>query len=241
MAGTITNPTDDRRSLTQAFHEVEEDNGELRQNTPDVNSPVLMWTCPRKWSQIRYAGGRHKTMFVPRTKEEVDEADAPSDGLVEVDMDKPFQPVHGETDPRDWSYPPVVAYNAETEEEIYPVWEETDWSQDIVYFDEDDVSEGDSLILWPILVRGTLQYRGLDQFDHEIAPLDQWSEPIHVFHDFEQHRNESEVHLIGSATFHEAETLALYINSEDEIVWEDEDYPRGNYVSTIEQRVDVTV
>lgn len=236
----ITNPKNDRRSLTHAFHEVEEENGTLRTNTPDVNSPVLEWTCPRKWSEIRYAGGNHKTKFVPRTKQTVASAPAPdADGMVSIELDSPIQPINGETNPEDQPYYPVVTMNKTTGEEVYV--EEYQYPQNIVHFSENDVSDADELVLFPILVRGTLQYRGLDQFNHEIAPLDEWSEPIHVFHDFDQNKNETEVHLVGSARFTEAETLGLYINSPDKIVWEDEDYPRGTYVSTIEQRVDVSV
>jgi len=237
--GEITNPKNDARSLTHAFHEVEEENGYLRQNTPDVNSPVLEWTCPRKWSEIKYAGGNHKTKFVPRTKQTVASAPEPEDGYVSIELDSPIQPINGEENPDDQPYPPVVAFNKTEDEEVEVA--EYQYAQNIVHFDDDYVSDGDELVLFPILVRGTLQYRGLDQFGHEIAPLDEWSEPIHVFHDFDQNKNETEVHLIGSARFTESETLALYINSEDKIVWEDEDYPRGSYVSKIEQRVDVSV
>ena len=245
----ISNPKNDRRSLTHAFHEVEEENGTLRQNTPDTNSPVLEWTCPRKFDTIRYAGGRHKTKFVPRTKETATIADDDGDGALSlsertVSLSSPIQPIHGESDLEDQAYPPVVAQNVTQGSEInfeaaseYPF----DYATNEVIIPESEVAAGDEIALFPILMRGTLQFRGLDQFGHEIAPLDEWSTPLHVFHDFDQARNETEIHLIGALEFSEAETLALYIDSPDQIVWQDADYPRGNYVSTIEQRVDVSV
>ena len=240
----ISNPKNDRRSLTHAFHEVEPENGELSQNTPDVNSPVLKWTCPRKWSRVRYAGGTHKTKFVPRTKQTVTISDDDGDGALSEDertvvVESTIQPINGETNPDDQPYPPVVAFNVTQGTEIEPA--DYAYPQNEVTFADGDVAAGDEVAMWPILNRGTLQYRGLDQFDHEIAPLDEWSEPIHVFHDFDQNKNETEIHLVGAAEWTESETLALYIDSPDQIVWEDADYPRGNYVSTIEQRVDVSV
>lgn len=235
----ISNPKNDRRSLTHAGHEVGDDKVTLRQNQVDVNSPVLMWECPRKFQTISYSGGSHKTKFVPRNKESVENAPDAEDGYVVIDLESSIQPIHGEPDPRDQAYPPVVAKNVTQDAKIVP--EEYHYATNEVVFAEADVDVDDELALFPILVEGTLQYRGLDQFDHEIAPLDQWSEPIHVFHDFDQDKNETEVHLIGAAEWSESEKLALYIDSPHQIVWEDPDYPDGQYVSRMEQRVDVSV
>lgn len=234
----ISNPKNDRRSLTQAGHEVGDSNVALHQNTANTNSPVLEWTCPRKFSQIRYAGGTHKTKFVPRTKE-TQSAPSPSGGTVTFSLNSQIQPIHGETLQEDQQYPPVVAYNKTQDTEVMP--ESYDYGTNDVTFPDTNIAQNDDIALFSILVEGTLQYRGIDQFDHEIAPLYNWSEPIHVFHDFEQDRNETQVHLVGQATWEESETLALYIDSPHQIVWEDSDYPRGQYVSVIEQRVDVTV
>lgn len=232
----ITNPKNDRRSLTHTFNEVGKSNGSLRQNTPDVNSPILTWTCPRKFESIRYAGGRHRTKFVPRYKETIT-GTASDDTVVSLAGD--IQPITGETEVEDQPYPPVVAYN---------VTSDTDYTDDLTYnYAQNEVTlpsdpaDGDTVALYPILTEGTVQYRGLDQFDHEVAPLDEWSTPVHVFHDFDQNKNESEIHLIGAAQWSESETLGLYLDSPRQIVWEDADYPRGAFVSQIEQRVDVSV
>lgn len=232
----ISNPKNDRRSLTHTFGEVGDSNGTLKQNTADVNSPILEWTCPRKFSSIRYAGGRHKTKFVPRYNESF--TGSTNDDTV-VSLSGNIQPLTGETDQDEWPYPVVVAYN---------VTQDIDYTDDLTYdFSANEVTlpsdpaDGDDVQLWPILTEGTLQYRGLDQFGHEIAPLDEWTTPIHVFHDFDQQMNETEIHLIGAAQWTESETLALYLDSPRQIVWEDTNYPRGTYVSTIEQRVDVSV
>lgn len=232
----ISNPTGDRRSLTHAGHEVGDDNVVLRQNNADTNTPVLEWTCPRKYTRIAYAGGQHVTKFTPRTKQTVDSAG--SAAPLTISLDTPIQPIAGETDIDDQMYAPVVAYNVTQDAEIHP--SSYDYAVGEVTFDS-GVAAGDELELWPIMVRGTTQYRGIDQFDHEIAPLDEWSEPLHVFHDFEQNNQQTKIHLVGAATWNESETLGLYIDSPDQIVWEDENFPGGQYASTIEQRVDVDV
>lgn len=231
----VSNPKNDRRSLTHAFHEVGDDNGTLRQNTANVNSPILEWTCPRKYESIRYAGGRHKTKFIPRTRQDM--TGSTNDDTV-VTLTADIQPIHGETDPGDWNYDPVVAMNVTQGSEI--AISDYNFAQNEITL-ASDPADGDSVALYPVIAEGTVQYRGLDQFGHEISPLDEWSAPLHVFHDFEQGRNETEIHLIGAAQWEESETLALYIDSPHQIVWEDADYPRGSYASTIEQRVDVSV
>ena len=235
----ISNPKNDRRSLTHAFHEVEDENGELLTNTADRNTPIVRWTCPRKWSRVKYAGGTHKTKFVPRTNQTVSNAPAPSNGEVTISLDSPIQQINGETTIEDQPYPPVVAYNKTQSTEVFP--ESYDYAANEVTFPDTNIADNDEIELFVILVRGTIQYRGLDQFNHEIAPLDEWSEPLHIFHDFDQNKNKTSIHLVGSVTFTESETLAVYIDSPDEIVWQHDDYPRGTYASTIEQRVDVSV
>lgn len=230
---TISNPKNDRRSLTHTFGEVGDSNGTRSQNQADTNSPILKWSCPRKYDQIRYAGGRHKTKFVPRYMQE----ETPN-GTTTVQMAGDIFPIAGHDNVSDMPYPPVVAYNV-TDDKEYTDDLTYDFATDEVTLPEDPA--GDTVKFYPMLAEGSLQYRGLDQFGHEIAPLDEWSTPVHVFHDFDQARNETEIHLIGAAQWEESETLALYMDSPRQIVWEDADYPRGAFVSTIEQRVDVSV
>lgn len=232
----ITNPKNDRRSLTHNFNEIEASNGTRSQNSTGQNSPILEWTCPRKFSRIRYAGGRHKTKFVPRYYQEVSSA---SGGEEDITVSDILQPIVGETDQDDQPYAPVVAYN---ETQAVDITDDLtyDYSANVVTLPS-GTSSSDTVHLYPIMVSGTLQYRGLDQFGHEIAPLDEWSTQLHVFHDFDQNQNDTEIHLIGAIEWTESETLALYLDAPEQIVWEDTNYPRGQYVSLIEQRVDVSV
>lgn len=231
---TISNPKNDRRSLTHTGREVDSENVELLENSANSNSPVIKWTCPRKFSTIRYAGGQHKTKFVPRSREEnAGQADATY--ALDADIAAPS----GETHEADYPYDPVVAYDLTAGTEVAIA--DYNFATNEVTLDSNDFTSGNDVAYWPVIIEGTIQYRGLDQFDHEIAPLDEWSTPIHVFNDFDQHRNETEIHLVGAAQWEENETLALFMDSPRQLVWEDADYPRGTYASHIEQRVDVSV
>lgn len=232
----ISNPKNDRRSLTHTFQEVGTSNGTRNQNSTGTNTPVLEWTCPRKFERIRYAGGRHKTKFVPRYNQQVGSA---SGGEEDISLNGNLQPVNGETNLDDAAYPPVVAYNKTQSTEITSDLA-YDYASNIVTLPS-GTSGGNTVELFPIMVEGTMQYRGLDQFGHEIAPLDEWSTPLHVLHDFDQNQNNTEIHLIGAVEWTESETLSLYIDAPQQLVWEHADYPRGQYVSKIEQRVDVSV
>jgi len=96
----------------------------------------------------------------------------------------------------------------------------------------------DNVKIYPVFGGGSAQYRGYDGFGHQVGPLDEWGVPMHVFNDFDTDKNETQIHMVGSGRFVEDETLALFVDSPTQVVWTDSDYPRGEYVSRIEQRVD---
>lgn len=228
----ISNPKQDRRSLTHTFGEVGADNGALKQNAVDTHSPIIEWTCPRKYDVIKYAAGRHYTKFRPRHREDF----AGHTGTT-VSLTSKIQPIAGEPKIDEQPYPVAVAYDITAGSEIDVV--SADYDQNTIELGSDP--GGNDIAVWPILVEGEIQYRGQSQFGYEVAPLNEWTIPIHVFSDFNQNKNETQIHLVGAAQWDEAETLAFYLDSPRQIVWEDADYPRGQYASTIEQRVDVSV
>lgn len=228
----ISNPKQDRRSLTHTFGEVGADNGTLSQNSVDTHSPIIEWTCPRKYDTIKYAAGRHYTKFRPRTRE-----DFSAHSGTTVSLSSRIQPVAGEPDVSEQQYPVAVAYDITAGSEIDVV--SANYAQNTIELASDPA--GNDIAVWPILTEGEIQYRGLSQFGYEVAPLNEWTIPVHVFHDFNQQKNETKIHLVGASQWDEAETLALYLDSPHQIVWQDNDYPRGQYASTIEQRVDVSV
>lgn len=235
MSATVTNPQNDRRTLTHRGDEVGTDNVTLLQNTVDTMSPVLKWTCPRKFKRIDYAAGVHPTRFVPRSVETVT-GSAGDDTSVSLSTN--IHPIAGEPEIADQPWPVVVAYNVTQGTEVAVTVD--NYGSNTVTLGADP-ADGDTVKLWPVIGDGSIQYRGIDQFAHEVGALDQWGTPMQDFSDHDQMQQDSMIHLVGSLTFRENEVMALYVDSPQQIVWEDADYPNGAYVSTIEQKVDVSV
>lgn len=235
MSSTVTNPQNDRRTLTHRGTEVGSSNVELLQNTTGTMSPVLKWTCPRKFKRIDYAAGVHETRFVPRAMETI--TGSTNDDTT-VSLNTNILPIAGEPLIDDQEWPVVVAYNATTGTQ-YDVTVSNYGANEITL--GTDPADGDTVKLYPVIGDGVVQYRGIDQFSHEVGSLDNWGTPIQDFSDHDQMKQESLIHLTGSITFRENEVWSLYMDSPSQLVWQDADYPEGDYVSTIEQKVDVSV
>lgn len=234
MSATQNSAANDRRTFTQAGNEVGSSNVNTYQNTADTYSPVVSWECPRKFSVVEYAAGVHPTYFLPRTMEQVQ-----GDGTTgPFALSTNVLPVGGETEIADQWKPAVVVYDVTAGAEV---------DVDSIDYGANEVTlasapaDGNDLKFYPLMGDGNVQYRGIDQFDHEIGSADQWGTPIQDFSDHDQRKNDGAVHLIGQVTFRESEELELWMDAPQQIVWEDPDYPRGAYVSLIEQKVDVTV
>lgn len=223
------------RTISHHGRELGEDNVVLQENTPETNSPILKWQLPRKFTELNYSSGRHETKFEPRT---VQEFTGTTNDDTEVALDTHIQPIAGEAEVDDQPYPAVVAYNATKEEEVGI--SDVDYYTNTVHLTEDP-DDGDEVKLYPILAEGILQYRGFNRFDHDVAPVDKWGVPMHVFHDYRQKKQDNLIHLTGGITIEEQEQIAVMLHSEHKLVWEDEDYPRGQYVSKLFQPVDIRI
>ena len=232
----LTNPKNDRRSITHTGADLGESNVYLHQNTPDREDPVLEWECPRKYELITYQGGRHKTKFVPRSREDFVWGTDASGTTVQLETN--FVPVSGEADLEDAPYPPVVIYNV-TQGSRVDIADIHYGANEVTLASEPNAD--DDVAFWPVMAEGEVKLVGHNQFGDRVGSLDQYGIPLHIFHDFEHDRNETQIHLTGAVMFEESERLAVYINSPDQIVWEDADFPLDTYASTIEQRVDVDV
>ncbi len=206
----------------------------LSQNqiSPQRETAIISWECPRKYESISYAGRQHPTRFIPRTHQEVS---GTADDDTVVSLDGNIQPIAGETNPEEWDYPPVVAYN---------VTQSTDYTDDLEYdFTADEVTlpedpaDGDTVKLWPILTEGQIKMVGINQLGQEEGALYPWGVPVYKFHDFPQLQAGFELNLHGNVNWTRHEKVELRLDSPRQIVWEDPDYPRGSYVSTIEQDV----
>lgn len=235
MAPTYQNPKNDRRSLTHRGSELGSSHVTLSQNATGREDSIIEWECPRKYDLITYAAGRHNSKFVPRGME----TQSGDGSATTFSLTANIAPPSGETTIDDMPYDPVVAYDTDAGAEI--AVDSYDFNANSVTLASAPNNATDNVKLYYVMTEGTLKFIGHDQFGHRIAALDEWGIPLRVFNDFDQAKNMTKVHMTGAISWEEAESLVLYLDGPRQIVWEDADYPRGSYVSSIEQRVDVDV
>lgn len=205
------------------------------QTAPQRETSIIGFECPRKFSQIEYVGKRDSTRFVPRTTESI--TGTTGDDTV-VDLTANIQPVAGEEAIAEQDYPVAVAYNVTTatEYEIVAV----DYAADTVTLGTDPAS-GDTVKVWPIMSNGDVQFRLINQFGQEEGRVYPWATPLYRWHDFPQLKRGREINLHGSVTWEENETVEILLDAPQAITWEDADYPDGQFVSTLEQDVEITL
>jgi hypothetical protein len=208
---------------------------EQNQVAPQRETAVLAFECPRKFSEIQYVGQRDPTRFVPRTVQVVN---GTANDDTEVNLDVNVQPVAGEEGLDDQDYPAVVAYNVTQGAEV-PI-ESVDYDADVAVL-ADDPADGDEVKLYPIMSDGTVQYRLVNQFDQEEGRVYPWATPLYRWHDFPQLKRGREINLHGAVSWQENERVEVLLDAPQELVWEDPDYPLGEYVSTFEQDVTITL
>lgn len=230
---TITSPNADLRTLNHRGTEVGADNVTLEQNDPGRLDSIVEWEMPKKYRLVAIAGGKHWTKGTFRTKETLD-----GDGAATTfSLSEDLIAVSGEPRVEDQPFPVVVAYDTAGSTQLTVA--DVDYYSNEVTFDSAPASGTDNVVVYPVMGEGTVQFRGLDAFGNLVGPLDEWGVPIHVFADNDQDKNTMQIHLPGAARFERAETLAFYVDAPRQVVWTDADYPEGDYVSSIEQRVDV--
>lgn len=200
---------------------------------PQRETAVLSLEGPRKFERLEYVGRRDATRFVPRTMETVT---GTADDDTVVSLDANLQPVAGEEDIDDQEYPAVVAVNASTGDQLEIA--DIDYSANEVTLGSDP-ADGEEVKLYPILNEGTVQLRALNQFNQVIGHVYPWSTPVYRWHDYKQLKRGTEVNLQGRVSWGRYERVEVMLDSPRQIVWQDEDYPEGEYVSTFEQ--DLTI
>lgn len=233
MAESYTNPKNDRRSLFHTGTELGDSQVSLMQNATGREDDILQWECPRKYSRITYSAGAHYTKFTPRGLETFDGDGSTTTFSLTANIDPPA----GETNLQEMQYQPVVAYDTAGSTQIEV--DSYDFATNEVTLASAPDSGTENVKLWFVITEGTIKYVGQDQFGHRVAALDKWGIPIRVFNDFNTAQNMTQVHLTGAIDFEESEKLAVVLDGPRQIVWEDADYPEGDYVSAIEQRVDI--
>lgn len=225
-----------QNSISHTGNTFGEDKVELMNNQTDPvdKSPVISFEGPQQYEQTEYVGRRHPTNFVPRTVEEHE-----ADGSGEVTLDARIQPVAGEEDVDEQDYPAVQIVNTAGEESEELEIEDVDYAAGTVHLAEEQ-TDGDALKAYPIITTGTAQYQGVNQFGQIEGPADKWETPLFRWHDMDQEKRGTRVKLQGRVEWGRHEQLELHVESEEEVVWEDEDYP-GAYVSSFEQQVEITL
>lgn len=234
-AGVITSPSADTRTLNHRGTEVGSGNVTRSTNSTGRYDEILRWTVPKKYVEMVIAGGKHYTKAILRTTESI--SGSTGDDTV-VNLSTNISAISGEPKVDEQPFPVAVAYNV-TQGVQYDIVD-ADYEQNTVTLGTDPAS-GDTVKIWPVMTEGILQYRAENAFGQQVGPLDEWGTPAHVFADFNQEKNTTQVHLPGAARFEDDESLTLLLDAPRQITWEDADYPNGAFVSKVEQRVDVQV
>lgn len=205
------------------------------QTSPQRETSIISFECPRKFSRIEYVGQRDPTRFVPRTTETIS-GTAGDDTVVSLQAD--IQPIAGEENLDDQDYPVAVAYNV-TQGQQYDIVD-VDYAANTVTLGTNP-ADGDSVKVWPIMSSGEVQYRLVNQFNQEEGRVYPWETPLYRWHDFPQLKRGREINLHGSVYWEENERVEVLLDAPQAITWEDSDYPEGEYVSTFDQDVEITL
>lgn len=205
------------------------------QVSPQRETAVISFECPRKFERIEYAGQRDSTRWIPRTTETL--SGTANDDTV-VDIEANIQPIAGEEKLDEQDYPVCVAYNVTQGVEVDIV--DADYAANTVTLGTDP-ADGDSVKLFPIMGDGDVQFRLVNQFNQEEGRVYPWSTPLYRWHDFPQLKRGREINLHGGVTWEENEVVEVLLDAPQAITWQDPDYPGGEYVSTFEQDVEITL
>lgn len=223
------------RLITQDAGLLGSDNVTLTQNTTDERSSIVRFTVPKKFSRLRLDTDRHETKFVPRTKESgLTVQDDSGDLYVSVTGD--LTPISGETELSEQDFQVAHAVDS-TGAEVAVT--KVDYARDRVYLDSTAVTAGDSVDVFHVITQGNIYVRVKDVFQNVGDVLSQFGFPVRVFSELEQNNRRNRPHLSGGARLGSDETLEILFESPRQIVWEDADYPAGEYVSQIAQRVEL--
>lgn len=233
----LSSPNADTRTLDHRGTTVGTSNVTRSQNTTGQNSTILEWTMPKKFTQVVFSGGKHITRAGLRSVETITGSTADD---TSVSLSTNIVPIGGFETVADQPFPVAVAYNTTTSTQYTVTVPDGGYVSNTITLGTDP-ADGDTVKIWPVFSEGVIQYRGRDAFDNAVGPLDEWGVPAHVFADFEQNKNPTQIHMVGAGRFERDEKLVLKIDGPRQIVWEDADYPDGQYVSEWEQRVDVEV
>lgn len=199
------------------------------QISPQRRTEILRFRCPSNFDRLTYESQRHPVRFIPRTHE-----GPVTDPGESYDLNTRIQPVAGEPKLEDQPYPSVVVVDSNGNR-VEPA--SVDNALGVVHFDS--ALTGD-YHFFPIITQGTISMRVLNTLNQDEGPLYQWEWPIYRWHDMKQDKRGTEVNLNGAASIKRDEKLEVQMDSPDQIVWENANYP-GAFVSTLEMDVTITL
>ncbi len=225
----------ERSSLTHNGSTFGADNVMRSQNAADTMSTVCMWEHPRRFEGCEYVGKRDPTRFIPRTREELT-GTATDDTTVQLSSD--IMPIAGKHKLDEQDYPVVVAVNGTTGNEIDIA--DVDYGANSITL-ASDPADGDQVYLYPIISEGTVQFRAKNNMGFVEGAVYKWPTPIYRFHDFPQLARGTEINLNGDVSFEEHDELEFRINSPHTLWWEDDHFPQGQFISSLEQKVELTL
>lgn len=226
-------------------------NAETSQNqtSPQRQTEVATFTCPRKFSAIEWNGDRDPIRFVPRTSQSATLSDDDASGSLEegertIALSANIQPVAGEEDlveQETIAHPAVQAVNTTQGTTVALADLSVDYAADEVVVADSAVAAGDTVKVFPIITEGTINFQVENTLNQSEGTLYPWDFPLYRFHDFQQDRRGREINLPDRfAEWEENEEMIVLVDAAEKIVWTDADYPDA-YVSGIEFDVQVTL
>lgn len=215
------------RLIDQSGSTLDAQNVTLSSNRTGERDRIVEFELPRRFQRLALDTDIHETKFIPRTMDEKSVTGTTTS--VSADL----QPVNGETDISRQAYPVVVAYDttAGAQLDIASV----DYAQNQVTLVSDPA--GNTVKFYSVMTEGNIFYRVVDAFDTPVSSLDKFGTSVRAFSQLELNNKRNRPHLEGSAVISGNESLELMIDAPQKITWEDPDYPEGEYVTQLNQRV----
>lgn len=234
QVSAATNPKVQEYTISHTGSVLGDENVELSNNqtNPQMDTPIIGFTCPRKFEWIELNARNHPTRMVPRTVETVS-----GDGTTTTfDVNADLMPIHGQETVEDQDFPVirVVSVANGTEMNVADV----DYAANTVTLETAPADGTDNVKFYPVITTGQVKYRGINQFGQVEGVISDWGTPIYRFADFEQNKRGEAIRLHGNVRWDHYETVQMTLDSPHELVWQDDDYPES-YVSTFDQRVNI--
>jgi hypothetical protein len=206
---------------------------EQNQVSPQRETPILRLTVPKNFDSMEFVGPRDPVRFHPRAKETFDGDGSTTTFSLSADL----IPTAGEPLIEDQPEPTVIAAEAGSRVDIDSI----DYAADEVTLASAPASGTDNVQLFPLITDGTVKMRGVNTLDQVLGPIYPWTHPVYRWADFNQDQRGTEVNLPWPpVTVERNETLDVMLDSSQQVVWQDTDYPAGSYVSTFEMDVRLT-